>query len=161
MKEIRETNKEYDSGIKVKDLIGEKVLASDGKEVGKIMEIRLNPKSYALDGIEIDRGFFALNTFVGRNYIESINAESTVLNIIPANDYKGFNVIDLNGKKVGKVKEIRTDGRTNNITAIVVGTGMGHNDAIFTKSDVKSVGDDIMLNSVFDEDAIKVGGREK
>ena len=161
MQEIRQINKVYNSGIKVNELKGKKVMALNGKEVGKIMEVRLDPTSLNLDGIEMDRGFFGLDTFVGRNYIESLSMDGAVLNMTPVSDYKGLNVFDSNGKEVGKVKEIRTEGRTNNISAIVVGTGMLKNDAIFSKSDVKSVGESIMLNKVFDENAVKVGGRSE
>ncbi|MFA6065043.1 MAG: PRC-barrel domain-containing protein [archaeon] len=161
MKEIREMNKEFNSGIKIRELMGRKVMALNGKEVGKILEIRLDPKTLNLDGIEMDRGFFGTDTFIGRNYIESMSDEGAVLNITPATDYKGFHVLDSTGKEVGKVKEIRTQGHTNNITAIVVGTGLLNNDVIFTKSDVKSVGESIMLNIVYDETAVKVGGQAK
>ena len=161
MKEIRETHKLFNSGIKVNELKGKKVMALNGKEVGKITEVRLDPKSFDLDGIEMDRGFFALDTFIGRNYIESLSDEGAVLNMTPVTDYKGLHVMDSTGKEVGKVKEIRTEGNTNNISAIVVGTGLLNNDVVFTKSDVKSVGDSIMLNKVFDADAVKVGGQAK
>ena len=161
MKEIRAEHKLFNSGIKVNELKGKKVIDSNGKEVGKISEIRLDPKSFDLDGIEMDRGFFGLDTFIGRNYIESLSDEGAVLNMTPVTDYKGLRVMDSTGKEIGKVKEIRTDGSTNNISAIIVGTGLLNNDVIFTKSDVKSVGDSILLNKVFDENAVKVGGQSK
>ena len=161
MEEIRQMNKTHDSGIKVHGLKGKKVMALNGTEVGKIMEIRLDPNSLNLDGIEVDRGLFGLNTFYGRNYIESLSIEGAVLNMTPVSDYKGLHVFDSTGKDVGKVKEIRTEGKTNNISAIVVGTGMLKNDAVFTKSDVKSVGESIMLNRTFESEAVKVGGTQK
>jgi len=161
MEEIRQINKEFDSGIKVHELRGKKVMALNGKEVGKITELRLDPKSLNLDGIEMDRGFFGLDTFIGRTYITSLSTEGAVLNMTPATDYKGMHVMDATGKEVGKVKEIRTQGHTNNITAIVVGTGMLNNDVIFSKSDIKNVGETLMLNTVYDENAVKVGGQAK
>lgn len=161
MKEIRPINKSYNSGIKVNELKGKNVMALNGNEVGKIMEIRLDPVSLNLDGIEIDRGFFGLDTFIGRSYINSLTMDGAVLNMTPVSDYKGLHVFDSNGKEVGTVKEIRTTSRTNNISAIVVGTGMLSNDVIFSKADLKSVGESIMLNHAFDEHAVKVGGQSK
>lgn len=161
MQEIRQINKAHNSGIKVNELKGKKVMALNGKEVGKIIELRLDPKSLSLDGIEMDRGFFGIDTFIGRNYITSLSAEGAVLNMTPVVDYKGLHVLDSTGKEVGKVKEVRTEGQTNNISAIVVGTGMLNNDVVFSKSDVKSVGESIMLNTKYDEDAVKVGGQAK
>ncbi|MFA6990237.1 MAG: PRC-barrel domain-containing protein [Candidatus Gastranaerophilaceae bacterium] len=161
MKEIREINKSYNTGIKVNELKGKKVMALNGKEVGKIMQVRLDPNSLNFDGIEMDRGFFGHDTFVGKDYVESLGDEGAVLNMTPVTEYKGLHVFDSTGKEVGTVKEIRTNGHSNNISAIVVGTGILANDVIFSKSDVKSVGESIMLNCTFDEHAVKVGGQSK
>ncbi|MCR4368819.1 MAG: PRC-barrel domain-containing protein [archaeon] len=161
MKEIREINKSYNTGIKVNELKGKKVMALNGKEVGKIMQVRLDPNSLSFDGIEMDRGFFGEDTFVGKDYIESLSDQGAVLNMTPVTEYKGLRVMDSAGKQVGTVKEIRTSSHSNNISAIVVGTGVLTNDVIFSKSDVKSVGESIMLNSIYDENAVKVGGQAK
>jgi sporulation protein YlmC with PRC-barrel domain len=161
MNEIRELDKTYNSGLKVNELSGKKVMGLDGKELGKIIQLRLNRDSLSFDGIEVDRGFFGTDTFIGKDYIESMSDQGAVLNMNPVKDYTGLNVMDLNGKKIGTVKEIRTDSHTNNITAIVVGTGMLNNDVIFTKSDITSVGKNIMLNKAFDAQTIKVGGKSK
>ncbi len=159
MQEIRQMNKEYDSGVRVNELKGKKVLAANGKEIGTIQEVRLDPKTMDFDGIEIDRGFFGIDTFIGRKYITSLSSDGAVLNMTPASDYKGLKVFDSSGREVGTVKEIRTEGETNTISAIVVGTGILKNDAVFSKSDVKGVGESIMLNILVDPDAIKVGGQ--
>ena len=161
MQEIRQMNKEHGSGVLIHKLIGKKVLASNGKEVGTILEIRLDPVTLNLDGIEMDRGFFGTDTFVGRKYITSLSADGAVLNMSPVADYKGLKVFDSSGKEVGTVKEVRTDGATNNISAIVVGTGILSNDAVFSRSDVKGVGESVMLNVIVDENAVKVGGIRK
>jgi sporulation protein YlmC with PRC-barrel domain len=159
MQEIRKMNKEHGSGIRVQDLKGKKILDSNGKEVGTIMEIRLDPQTLSLDGIEMDRGFFGTDTFIGRKYIVSLSLEGGVLNMSPVTDYKGMKVFDSSGKEIGTVKEVRTNGSTNDISAIVVGTGFLNNDSVFSKSDVKGVGESIMLNILVDPTAVKVGGR--
>ena len=161
MNEIREINKSYNSGLKVNELKGKKVTGLDGKEIGSIIQIRLDRDSLNFDGIEMDRGFFGHDTFIGKDYIESMGNQGAVLNMNPAKDYKGLHVMDLNGKEVGTVKEIRTESHTNNISAIVVGTGLTSNDAVFSKSDVASVGKGILLNVAFDKNAVKVGGKSK
>lgn len=161
MQEIRKMSKEYDSGVRAHELKGKKVLASNGKDIGTIQEIRLDPKTMDLDGIEIDRGFFGNDTFIGRKYITSLSGDGAVLNMTPVTDYKGLKVFDSTGKDVGTVKEVRTEGDTNNISAIVVGTGILTNDVVFSKSDVRGVGDSIMLNIAVDTNAVKVGGRSE
>ena len=159
MQEIRLINKEYNTGVKAYGLKGKKVRASNGKDIGTIMGLRFDPKTLFLDGIEIDRGFFGKDTFIGRNYITSLSTDGAVLNMSPVSDYKGLKVFDSSGREVGTVKEIRTSGHTNNISAIVVGTGILKNDVIFSKSDIRGVGESIMLNVLVDENAVKVGGR--
>ncbi len=159
MQEITQMNKEYDSGVRMQKIIGKKVLASNGKDLGTIMEIRLDSQTLNLDGIEMDRGFFGTDTFIGRKYISSLSRDGAVLNMNPVTDYKGLKVFDSSGKSVGIVKEVRTDGATNDISALVVGTGLLSNDVVFSKSDVKDVGESIMLNVLVDENAVKVGGR--
>ncbi len=151
MQEIRVLNKAHNSGIKMQSLLGKKVRDSAGKDVGSVTEIRLDPATLNLDGIEMDRGIFGTYTFIGRKYIESLTAEGAVLNMSPVMDYKGLKVFDSNGKEVGTVKEVQTEGATNNISAIVVGTGILKNDAddvVFSNSDVRGVGESIMLNVV-------------
>ena len=159
MQEIRQLNKEYDTGVRTHEMRGKKVLDLNGKEVGTIMDIRLDPKTLDLDGIEMDRGFFGRDTFIGRKYITSLSKDGAVLNMTPVTDYKGLKVFDSSGKEVGTVKEIRTDRHTNGISAIVVGTGILKNDVVFAKSNVKGVGESILLNVLVDENAVKVGGR--
>ncbi len=140
------------------DLTGKRVRAADGKDIGKIIGVRLDSKTFSLDGIEIDRGFFGNDTFVGQKYIDSLSMDGAVLNMSPVSDYKGMDVFDSTGKKVGKIKEIRTSKDSNNISAIVVETGILKNDVIFSKSDIREVGESVMLNVAFDKDAVKVGG---
>lgn len=159
MQEIRQMNKEFDSGVRINEMKGKKVLALNGKEIGTIQEIRLDAKSMDLDGIEVDRGFFGKDTFIGKKYITSLSSEGAVLNMTPVSDYKGLKVFDSTGKEIGTVKEVRTEGETNTISAIVVGTGILSNDAVFSRSDVKGVGESIMLNITVDPNAVKVGGQ--
>lgn len=141
-------SKEYDSGLKMQSLLGKKVHDSNGKEVGAVTEIRLDPKTLNLDGIEIDRGLFGKYTFIGRRYISTLSEEGAVLNMTPVADYKGLKVFDSNGKEIGTVKEVQTEGSTNNISAIVVGTGVLKDDMVFSSSDVSGVGKNIMLNVI-------------
>ncbi|MCX6770436.1 MAG: PRC-barrel domain-containing protein [Candidatus Micrarchaeota archaeon] len=151
MQEIRVMNKAYNSGIKMQSLLGKKVRDSSGKEIGSVTEIRLDPATLNLDGIELDRGLFGTYTFIGRKYITSLTEEGVVLNMSPVMDYKGMKVFDSNGKEVGTVKAVQTERNTNNISAIVVGTGILKNDAddlVFSNSDVRGVGESIMLNVV-------------
>jgi len=148
MQEIRVMNKALNSGLKMQALLGKKVMDSAGKEIGSVTEIRLDPQTLNLDGIELDRGFFGTYTFIGRKYIASLTEEGAVLNMSPAADYKGLKVFDANGKDVGTVKEVQTEGTTNDISALVVETGLLKDDVVFSKSDVMGVGESVMLKVI-------------
>jgi sporulation protein YlmC with PRC-barrel domain len=148
MQEIRVMNKQHNSGVKMQSLLGKKVRDSNGKDIGAVTEIRLDPQTLNLDGIEVDRGFFGTYTFIGRKYITALSEEGAVLNMSPVADYKGLKVFDSNGKEVGTVKEVQTEGSTNNLSAIVVGTGILKDDVVFSKSDVRGVGEGVMLNVI-------------
>jgi len=158
MQEIKQMNKEFNSGVKMQALLGKKVRDSSGKEVGSVTEIRLDPKTLDLDGIEMDRGFFGTYTFIGRKYISDLSEEGVALNMDIVADYKGLKVIDSRGKAVGTVKEVQTDGSTNNLSAIVVGAGLLKHDMVFPRSDVKGVGKSIMLNVKVNPDGARIGG---
>jgi sporulation protein YlmC with PRC-barrel domain len=132
----------------MQSLLGKKVRDSNGKDIGAVTEIRLDPQTLNLDGIEVDRGFFGTYTFIGRKYITALSEEGAVLNMSPVADYKGLKVFDSNGKEVGTVKEVQTEGSTNNLSAIVVGTGILKDDVVFSKSDVRGVGEGVMLNVI-------------
>ena len=159
MQEIRQLNKDFDSGLKIHELIGKKVKNLDGKEVGAITEIRLDPLTLNFDGIEMDRGFFGAHTFIGRRYITDMSMDGVMLNMNIVGDYKGMKVLDANGKEIGKVKDVQTDGHKNDIISIVVDTGILNQDMIIPKSDVRGVGDSVMLNVTVGAGTIKTGGR--
>ena len=73
-------------------------------------------------------------------------------------DYKGLKVFDSRGTDIGTVKEVQTDGNTNTISAIVVGKGILKNDVVFSKSDVKGIGEGVMLNVKVNTDGKRLAG---
>ncbi|MBI4044992.1 MAG: PRC-barrel domain-containing protein [Candidatus Diapherotrites archaeon] len=158
MREIKESKLDYELTIRADDLKGKRVLAKNGKEIGKISEIRLDPGTFSFTGIKVNRGLLELDAFIGKEYIDSVSADGAILNITPVTDYEGLKVFDSDGKPVGKVREIRREGNTNNISAIVVDRGILKNDVVLSKSDVKSVGESIILNVPIEENLVKVGG---
>lgn len=161
MREIKESKVDFDLTIKTDDLKGKRVLAKNGKEIGKISEVRLDPESFSFAGIKVNRGLLELDAFIGKEYIESVSMDGAILNITPVTDYEGLKVFDADGKPVGKVKEIRREGNTNNISAIVVDRGLLKNDLVLSKSDVKNVGESIILNAPVEENTVRVGGIKK
>ena len=161
MQEIRQMNKEYNSGIRVMSLVSKKVRDSNGKEVGYVTEVRLDPLTLNFDGIEMDRGLFGNYTFIGRKYITALSADGVVLNMSIATDIKGMKVVDSAGKEIGTVKEVQTEGATNEMSAIVVGNGVFKNDVVFPKSDVRGVGESVILNVKISSKGARVGSRAK
>jgi sporulation protein YlmC with PRC-barrel domain len=158
MQEIKQLNKEYNSGVRIQSLLGKKVRDSNGKDVGLVTEVRLDPKTLNFDGIEMDRGLFGTYTFIGRKYITTLSEEGAVLNMNIVTDYKGLKVFDSDGKEVGTVKEVQTDGNTNSMSAIIVGKGIFKKDVAFPRSEVRGVGKSVMLNVKVNPDGVRIGG---
>ena len=161
MQEIRQLNKEYNSGVRVMSLISKKVRDSNGKDVGYVTEVRLDPQTLAFDGIEIDRGLFGNYTFIGRKYITALSDDGAVLNMSIATDMKGMKVVDSSGKEVGTVKDVQTEGASNDMSAIVVGNGVFKSDVVFPKSDVRGVGESVILNVKISSKGARMGGHAK
>ena len=161
MQEIRQLNEEYNSGVKVMSLISKKVRDSNGKDVGYITEVRLNPKTLDFDGIEMDRGLFGKYTFIGRKYITALSEDGAVLNMSITTDIKGMKVADSTGREVGVVKDVQTEGASNDMFAIVVGSGLFKNDMVFPKSDIMGVGESVVLNVRINSKGARVGRHAK
>lgn len=161
MKVIKEKFLGLDSTVSAEELKGKRVVTKNGKDIGKIAEIRINPSDFSFAGIKVNRGLLEIDSFIGREYIDSISHDGAVLSITPVTDYLGVKVFDADGKQVGKVKEIRREGTSNNILEIVVDRGLLKSDIVVSKSDLRTVGEGIILSGPVEEDTIKIGVAKK
>ncbi len=132
--------------IDLKNLIGRRVIAKSGDEIGKIKSLHINPFSLKVEGITVNKGLVE-NDYIGKDYIKSINQEGAVLKITPLTEYLDKEVIDAAGKKIGSVKEIKRSKKTNNIVSILVYRGILKQDLIIPKRLISSINDKVALKS--------------
>jgi len=146
MKVIKHKGKALKDTIKLSKVYGHKVLSKEGKNLGNLREIHIDPKKLTIEGVLVDRGIFGESNYIGKNYIEAITSTAIILKITPITDIEGRSVYDSNGRKVGKVKSMTRSKKTNNIASIVVERGIfGGKDLVVQNSSIKEIGKSVML----------------
>ncbi len=146
MIEIRKTAKPMEKTADTKEIIGQKVIAKDGGEIGKIYSVRLDPGKKEIEGIIANKGLFASDYYIGKDYIDRLNEEGAVLNIKPVEEFVDKEIFDSAGSKVGKVKEVKRVNSTNDLFAVIVNVGVGKDDLIIHENMVEEIGDNVLLN---------------
>ncbi len=145
MADIRLGSIVFDQTIESDHVKGKKVLANNGREIGSIKKVLIGTKSLQLEGLLVERGFFSPNLLIGREYIETLNERGAILKITPVTEYRGLKVFDADGKQIGRIRDIRTIGATNNIAAIVVSRGWLSEDLVLPRNSIYSIGESVLL----------------
>lgn len=113
------TDEQYmpDKALKSKELIGLRVLSKSGQVVGKVSELDLERNTLKMLGIVVSG---KVKMYFGRNYFRKISADSVILNIDPSIFLLGKKVFTYDGQLLGRVKEVRRKGHSNDVREIVV-----------------------------------------
>jgi sporulation protein YlmC with PRC-barrel domain len=143
--EIRLTSLPIDQTINDSVLIGKRVLGKDGEPIGEVCGIYLDPHNLTLEAIRVNSGLFSYDHYIGRNFISELSDQGVVLTFTPTTEFVGKEVIDLKGKRLGIVKEVRRIGPTNEFVNFVIGNN-GDHDLIVGETDIREIGDMIELN---------------
>jgi len=120
MKETKHKSLPLDEAPDIKEVIGKKVLTNDGKNIGKIRTIRIDPKDLTIEGIEVDTGLFKVDKYIDKNYIKTLTTNGAILKITPIEDVVGLTVYDSTGKSVGQVKSIKRSKKSNRLLSITM-----------------------------------------
>lgn len=120
IKEIKHKSLSLDKSKDIRDVLGKKVLTKDGKNIGKIRTIRIDPKDLTIEGIEVDTGLFKIDQYFGKNYIKTITEQGAILKITPVDNIIGHAVYDSTGKSVGEIKSIKRSKKTNRLLSITM-----------------------------------------
>jgi sporulation protein YlmC with PRC-barrel domain len=120
IKEIKHKSLSLDKSKDIRDVLGKKVLTKDGKNIGKIRTIRIDPKDLTIEGVEVDTGLFKIDQYFGKNYIKTITEQGAILKITPVDDIIGHTVYDSTGKSVGEIKSIKRSKKTNRLLSITM-----------------------------------------
>ncbi|MBW2996549.1 PRC-barrel domain-containing protein [Candidatus Woesearchaeota archaeon] len=119
------------------DILGKDALDPDGEVLGVITKLHVDKINKKIVGITIDMGFMKPDLFIGLNYIKNFGVDSVFLSKIPTSKYIGLNVIDSNGKSVGKVKKVIS--KRGKVDAIIISKGL------ISISDIEEIGVSIVL----------------
>jgi len=120
IKEIKHKSLSLEKSKDIRDVLGKKVLTKDGKNIGKIRTIRIDPRDLTIEGIEVDTGIFKIDQYFGKNYIKTITEQGAILKITPVDDIVGHIVYDSTGKSVGEIKSIKRSKKTNRLLSITI-----------------------------------------
>src|SRR3989344_8029989 len=96
--------------ITTDDMLGKEVIDTAGAFLGVVDKVFIDPKKVSIMGISIDKGFLKKGFHLGKEYIREITPHAVFLNIRPSLTLKGLWVFDVQGRKLGKVIEVSTEG---------------------------------------------------
>jgi len=120
MEEIINGVSTFAKSLDLGQLMGKKTISPRGEVIGKIIEIRANPKNGEMLGILINRGLFKEKLYIDRDYFEKLSSEAIILNVEPFILLKSKKVITSDGEILGKVKSINRVDKTNQIKSLIV-----------------------------------------
>jgi len=140
MLEIRHKSAPLSETIDVSEIVGSKVLAKNGRRIGRVRAVHIHPTKLTVEGIWVG------NEYIGSDYVDSLTDEGVVLSITPLDKMIGLKVYNSNGKKVGKVVEIERSKKTNNFKSIAVSCGLLKDPMMVDRDFVKDIGHNIILN---------------
>ena len=145
IKEIKHKSLSLDKSVEVKEILGKKVLAKDGKNIGKIRSIRINPVKLTIEGIEVDTGLFKVDKYIGKNYIKTLTEQGAIFKITPVDDIVGLEVFDSTGKSVGEIKTIKKSKKTNKLLSITLYSDLYKDDITIDAHYIETCGDSCIL----------------
>ena len=129
----------------VKEIIGKKVLSKDGKNIGKIKTIRIDPVDLTIEGIEVDTGLFKVDEYYGKNYIKTLTEQGAILKINPIEDVIGLTVYNSTGQNVGEVKDVKRSKKTNKLISITIYSDLYKENITIDADYISSCGDGCIL----------------
>jgi len=133
--------------IKADEFKGKKVIDREGIEYGKVRHIHINSDTLEVVGITVHEG---LNKeyFLSRDYVDRFTEESVLLSSAPMRT--DIPVVDIDGRKIGKVKRLHVSKDTDELESIEVSEGLTGS-RIFHTSEIWGIGEKIILRQTRDE----------
>ncbi|MGB9124494.1 MAG: PRC-barrel domain-containing protein [Nitrosotalea sp.] len=133
--------------ISADDFKGKKVIDREGIEYGKVKHIHINSDTLEVVGITVHKGLHK-DHFLSRDYIDRFTEESVLLSSAPIR--VDSQVVDIDGRKIGKIKRLHMNAETNELESIEVSDGL-IGSRIFRTSEIWGVGEKVILRQTKDE----------
>jgi sporulation protein YlmC with PRC-barrel domain len=142
------TSIEFDrKQITADDFKGKKVIDREGIEYGKVKHIHINSDTLEVVGITVHKGLHK-DHFLSRDYIDRFTEESVLLSSAPIRI--DSQVVDIDGRKIGKIKRLHMNTDTNELESIEVSDGL-IGSRIFRTSEIWGVGEKVILRQTKDQ----------
>jgi sporulation protein YlmC with PRC-barrel domain len=129
------------------DFKGKKVIDREGIEYGKVKHVHINTDTLEVVGITVHKGLHK-DHFLSRDYIDRFTEESVLLSSAPIR--VDSQVVDIDGRKIGKIKRLHMASDTNELESIEVSDGL-IGSRIFRTSEIWGVGEKVILRQTKDE----------
>jgi len=126
---------------------GKRVVDREGIKYGKVKHIHINQDTLKVSGVTVHQGF-RHDYFLSDEYIERFTEETLLLSTAPIRT--NIDVVDIDGRKIGRVKKLHKNPTTGDLESIEVQDGIMHS-KIVSKSEIWGVGEKIILDVTRDE----------
>ncbi len=136
-----------DNRLNADEFRGKKVIDREGVGYGKVKHVQIDCDTLQVTGITVHEGFHK-DYFLPRDHIDRFTNESVLLGIAPLRNDTA--VVDIDGRKIGKVKKINKSQDTDEIESIEVSGGLTGS-RIFSKSEIWGVGEKVILKLTKDD----------
>jgi len=133
--------------IKADEFKGKKVIDREGIEYGHVKHVHINTDTLEVVGITVHKGLHK-DHFLSRDYIDRFTEESVLLSSAPIRI--DSQVVDIDGRKIGKVKRLHMSTDTNELDSIEVSDGLVGS-RIFRTSEIWGVGEKVILRQTKNE----------
>ena len=126
---------------------GKKVVDKEGIEYGTVKHILVGQDSLKVTGVAINYGF-RKEYYLPSEFIAKFTEKTLQLSKPPVR--KGVKVVDIDGKKLGKVANIHRDVETGDLESITVSTGP-LSSKVVGKTSIWGVGKNVSLSLTHEE----------
>ena len=128
------------------DILGKEVIDLDGRFIGVVEKVLIDPIDLDFIGIDVDKGFLKKGLSIGKNYIDRISDAAIFLKIRVVYGIKGMTVFDKIGAKVGVVSDIELLGNRNKIKNIYIRRGVIKKDLTAPAEFIEIIGHNVILS---------------
>lgn len=140
------SGRSLNNAITSEDILGKEAIDIEGKVVGVVERVLIDPQKLNLIGITIDRGLVYKSISIGKNYVKSITKRAVFLKIRIPYEIRGAKVFDINGKLIGNVSNVELRGNQNVIKNIVVSRGILRKKVVIPGEFIRVAGESVILN---------------
>ena len=124
--------------------LGKKVFSLSGEKVGTVKDVVFDKGSH--------KGFLLTNNlFIDKEYFNKDFDQAMMLQIEPVTNIIGKLVYDVEGKKIGKVKDIERTNNGNDYKALLVKKNIFSKPIVIAKKNVKIAKKNVILKIVIEK----------